>query len=229
MRHCTICLSDSKSEIERLLLLKKPNRRIATQYGTSEAALRRHRKNHVDPMRRTRTRTARVGRSSLLTPEVQQRIVEKIRAGTFDWVAARSAGISPRTFSEWMARGEERDDRTCEPVFAQFAVEVRRAQAEARSEAEIVVRKEAPLAWLRYGPGRDRPGEPGWTDSTEVTNRFPDNGAPAFILVFGQTKTDHRPAIDTTAVRDALESGPAALDRGGDEDGEDDRACPLDR
>lgn len=31
-----------------------------------------------------------------------------------------------------------------------------------------------PLAWLRYGPGRERAGEPGWTESREVTAPEPE-------------------------------------------------------
>src|SRR5262249_19759838 len=43
-----------------------------------------------------------------------------------------------------------------------------------------------PLAWLRMGPGRDRPGEPGWTDAppTEATG---SGGAPLrFTLVISR-------------------------------------------
>ena len=51
-----------------------------------------------------------------------------------------------------------------EKPFRQFRRDVLKAAAQARVRAEVQVRKVSPLAWLRYGPGRDRPGEPGWTE-----------------------------------------------------------------
>jgi hypothetical protein len=33
------------------------------------------------------------------------------------------------------------------------------------------VKRTQPLAWLKSGPGRDRPGEPGWTERHEVVGR----------------------------------------------------------
>jgi len=92
-----------------------------------------------------------------------------IRRGAFDWVAAQAAGISPTTFREWMARGEGRDPERPEmKEYAAFAAQVRQARAIARSKAEITVRQDNPLAWLRYGPGREKTNEPGWTESPQV-------------------------------------------------------------
>jgi hypothetical protein len=226
---CRTCQRPDLAEVEQALLRHEPLRDIARRTGLTKDALARHRKKCLEPFRRTRTRTGPVGRGTLLTPEVQTKIVETIRSGSFDWVAARTAGISPATFKEWLRRGEGKDaNRPYEKLYVQFAIEVRRAQAEARSQAEIKVREDQPLAWLRYGPGRDRgdPDAPGWSDQTEVVNRY-DRQAQAFVLVFNGTKADHR-VVDTDTVGDALQPGPRALDRGRDEEREDDRALPLD-
>jgi hypothetical protein len=101
------------------------------------------------------------GQSALLTlnPELRQQIVESIRGGSFDWVAARANGIPARTFYHWMERGE-----SGEAEFAEFWQAVQTARAESRLAAEQDVKRKEPLAWLMKGPGRDRPGEPGWTD-----------------------------------------------------------------
>jgi hypothetical protein len=105
------------------------------------------------------------GRATLLTPERQQRIVSYIRAGAFDWVAAEANGVDRRTFFEWVQRGDaEHPDREQTDRYAQFAHAVREARAEARLSAEVEVKRGEPLSWLMKGPGRDRPGEPGWTD-----------------------------------------------------------------
>ena len=105
------------------------------------------------------------GRETLLTPDLAQRILSYIRAGAFDWVAAEANGVSRKTFYDWVRRGEGEDlGRPQTPFYAEFAIQVREARAEARYSAEIEVKRGEPLAWLMKGPGRDRPGEPGWTD-----------------------------------------------------------------
>jgi hypothetical protein len=102
------------------------------------------------------------GRTTLLSPEVLAAVVATIEAGAFDWVAAEAAGIGRRTFYDWLRRGEAGEE-----PYAEFLVAVRRARASARGEAERTVRLKNPLAWLRLGPGRERPGEPGWTSSNK--------------------------------------------------------------
>jgi hypothetical protein len=98
------------------------------------------------------------GRRSLLTEQVTAKVVEAIKGGAFDWVAAEAAGIGRRTFYDWLARGERGDRR-----YIEFVVRVRQARAEARIRAESLVRQRDPLSWLRLGPGRERDDEPGWT------------------------------------------------------------------
>lgn len=105
-----------------------------------------------------------MGRRTLLTPERQKSIVAAIRAGAYDWVAAEANGIDRMTFVLWMKRGENERKQP----YVGFMEEVRLARAQARLSAEIEVRKDLPFNWLRYGPGREREGTPGWTESKEV-------------------------------------------------------------
>jgi hypothetical protein len=97
---------------------------------------------------------------SQLTPALQQQILAGIRAGAYPHVAAEARGISRRDFRRWLRRGSGRNAR--EP-FAGFAVEVRSAAAQARLRAEITVLEENARIWLEHGPGREFPGNPGWT------------------------------------------------------------------
>jgi hypothetical protein len=46
-RRCTICTHPERTAIERALLARLPNRRIAAQRGVSEASLRRHFGKHL--------------------------------------------------------------------------------------------------------------------------------------------------------------------------------------
>ena len=73
-------------------------------------------------------------RRSLFNRQVLAALVEAIRADAFDWVAAEAAGIGYRTFYRWLARGE----RGQQP-FAYLLVQVRRARADARINAERLV------------------------------------------------------------------------------------------
>lgn len=122
------------------------------------------------------TRRGRPGKlESILDncPEVYQRMLKLIRAGAFACGAAQAMGIAPETFSRWLSRGRREQDG----IYRQFRQDVLRAQAEARVVAEIQVYRENPLAWLRFGPGRSRPGEPGWTDGQSEVQE-PDGSQP---------------------------------------------------
>ena len=104
-----------------------------------------------------------MARPTVLNEQVYQKLLEALRGGAFDWVAAEAAGIHRSTFYEWMARGEQ-GERT----WAVFAREVLRARAQARWRAEGRVLEQDPLSWLRLGPGRERRGRPGWTEAAKA-------------------------------------------------------------
>ena len=105
-----------------------------------------------------------MARPNLLTPERHKAIVAAIRAGAFDWIAAEANGIDRETFKLWMRTGTRKKR---EPYIS-FVRDVRAARAQARLSAELEVRKDQPFSWLRFGPGREREGEAGWTESSEI-------------------------------------------------------------
>jgi hypothetical protein len=111
--------------------------------------------------------------SPALTDEVFATIVGLIRAGVFDYVAAESAGISERTFREWIARGEGRHPtRPQTPKLRRLADAVRKSRAEARAVAETKVYQDRPESWLRYS-ARSKPGRDGWSDPPEANGKGP--------------------------------------------------------
>jgi hypothetical protein len=113
-------------------------------------------------------RRGRPAGSVSLTPEIRERIVEMIRGGTFDYIAAEAVGISQRTLREWIQRGEgEHPTRPPTRKLRAFATEVRRAKAEARAAAEIRVFRDNAPRWLSY-QGRSKPGREGWTHPPET-------------------------------------------------------------
>lgn len=79
----------------------------------------------------------KVGRPSKLTPEVKKRLLDAIRAGNYYETACTYAGITYRTFRNWMERGEQAKSGE----FFQFFHEVTRAEAEA--EVRLVAQWQA--------------------------------------------------------------------------------------
>lgn len=69
------------------------------------------------------------GRPTKLTPEVQAKICQGLRAGNFRTVAAEWAGVPERVFRDWMHRGKDGKSK----MHADF----RRAVIEAEKAAEI--------------------------------------------------------------------------------------------
>src|SRR5450830_636402 len=136
-----------------------------------------------------------MGRPSLLTPESHKAIVAAIRAGAFDWIAAEANGIDRETFKLWMRTGAQNES---EPYLS-FVRDVRAARAQARLSAEIEVRRDQPFNWLRFGPGREREGEAGWTESTEIKH------SGSVGVLYSQEWT-----FISVAIEAALESFPEA-------------------
>jgi hypothetical protein len=87
-------------------------------------------------------------------------LVTFIRAGGYPLVAAAAAGVPPKVYRSWLRRGETKQAR--EP-FRSFARDVRQAIAQGRLRAELAVFDKDPKFWLKHGPGKEAPGNPGWT------------------------------------------------------------------
>lgn len=52
------------------------------------------------------------------------------------------------------------------------------------------------MAWLRYGPGRDKPGRPGWTETTQQNGQV-EHKVSVVDLIKQASKTDTK-QLDTT-------------------------------
>lgn len=99
-----------------------------------------------------------------LTPEIENQLLQFIRAGGFDWVAAEAAGVPRDLFRQWLEKGR----RTARSPFRRLHLNVMTARAQARLTAEIQTRDKDPRFWLKHGPGRERPDAPGWTNPVKA-------------------------------------------------------------
>lgn len=128
-------------------------------------------------------RTNKLRRLMFDQTELYQRFLATIRVGSFQWVAAEAIRVSHVTLSKWLKRGEAKK----KGLYRQFYLDVMQAQAQARLTTEIQVRKDNPEFWLRNGPGKSRPGKPGWTETTVVEH----GDQPLQINVDGTVQHQH--------------------------------------
>ena len=102
--------------------------------------------------------TQKKGRPCKLSDALIEQVTLAVAKGAYAHIAAEAGGIAPSTFFDWMRKGREGDSR-----FMEFSERVSEARAKARLRAEKLVFESDPKFWLRCGPGRERPGNPGWT------------------------------------------------------------------
>jgi hypothetical protein len=98
------------------------------------------------------------------TELVELKIVSGIRHGAFPYIAAEAAGIPREVFADWMRRGSAKRPS---PRFRRFRDQVREAIATARLAAEMYALKNDPLAWLKFGPGKETTDVPGWSNAVK--------------------------------------------------------------
>lgn len=100
--------------------------------------------------------------------DVYQKILLFIEQGVYDYVAAEAMGITNWTWQNWLRRGEEDWKAGRKTNYVRFFLDVRTAQSRGRLIAELEARRDSVQFWLTRGPGRTRPGRPGWTETITV-------------------------------------------------------------
>jgi transposase len=100
-----------------------------------------------------KTEKAPQGRKTLLTPELQDQIVELIRLGNYAQDAAGACGISEATYYNWLDRGKVEAERLKlsenskpkaeEKPFLEFLEAVEKARREATARNVAVIQKAA--------------------------------------------------------------------------------------
>ena len=89
-------------------------------------------------MAQTKERGPGPGRKTKLTPELQQRFVQAIRAGNWIETSCDFVGIHPDTYYGWMERGQLGGARN--QIYAAFSEAVRHAKATAEIESVARIR-----------------------------------------------------------------------------------------
>lgn len=84
-----------------------------------------------------------MARRTKLTPALQKRITDSIRAGNYAFVAAQQAGIHEATYHAWRARGRKEG----KGIYREFDEAVEMAEAEAEAVAVMYVRRAMGESW----------------------------------------------------------------------------------
>nr|PZN07741.1 MAG: hypothetical protein DIU64_11805 [Caldicoprobacter oshimai] len=117
-----------------------------------------------------------MGRPSKLTPEVQEKICNAIRAGNYYEAACAYAGIDYSTFRRWIIKGEKAKSGK----YYDFCEAVKKAEYEAEMRLVAMWQKHMPDNWQAI--------------ATFLERRFPERWARRLDVkqeVHGQVKIEH--------------------------------------
>jgi len=84
-----------------------------------------------------------MARPSKLTPEIQKKIIEAIKAGNYYEAACAYAGVSYSTLRGWIVKGEKAKSGK----YLKFLEAVRQAEAEAEARIVLQWQKAMPEDW----------------------------------------------------------------------------------
>ncbi len=82
------------------------------------------------------------GRKTKLTPELQDDVVKRIRAGNYIKVACQAVGISHTAYFDWLKKGQEGKS-----PYAEFLDAIKKAESEAHVNYVAIVASHAPKQW----------------------------------------------------------------------------------
>lgn len=89
------------------------------------------------------SRKGKGGRPDKLTPEVEEEIIRRLKEGAYRWVAARMAGVTTKTFLNWLERGAKAEG-TKDRKYRLFLEKVEKTEAEVLHNGSLMMR-----AWAR--------------------------------------------------------------------------------
>lgn len=112
--------------------------------------------------------TNKGGRPTKLTPDIQVKLVQAIKAGNYFNVACEYVGIDYRTFRNWMKKGEESKSGQ----YFQFFHAIKKAEAEAETRMVAIWQNAMKDDWKAAATFLERkyPDRWGRKDKQEVTH-----------------------------------------------------------
>lgn len=140
-----------------------------------------------------------VGRKSVFTDEVADRILQMLRAGNYVDVACSAAGVGRSTFYDWQERGDPEGTDPADQPFREFRERVDKARAEGEARNVALVAKAATrswqaAAWLLERQYPDRWGRPSMRQEKPDGNSDNDDakGSPEDPFAFADELAERR-------------------------------------
>lgn len=88
-----------------------------------------------------------MARPTKLAPEVEERIIKALLAGSHVATAARCAGLSPSTFHRWIERGDPTRTRAADRPYRKFRARVEQTLAEAEVRQLVLIDRAGKTHW----------------------------------------------------------------------------------
>ena len=107
---------------------------------------------------------SKVGRPTKLTPEVQEKICNAIRAGNYYEAACAYAGIGYSTFRAWMIKGEKAKSGK----YREFMEAIKKAEYEAEARLVAQWQKHMPENWQAIATFLERRYPERWGKRVDV-------------------------------------------------------------
>lgn len=85
------------------------------------------------------------GRPSKLDDEAQAKVIKAIKQGAYRWAAARMAGVSTKTFYNWLEKGAQSPTGRCQ--YAKFLQAVEAAEAEVQQRGVLFIQTAGRKDW----------------------------------------------------------------------------------
>lgn len=118
-----------------------------------------------------------MGRVTILTQEVQDRMVEAIRLGNYAPTAAEYAGIATSTHYNWLKQGEKG-----ESPYVEYLEAIKKAEADAEVRNVALIQEAAKKTWTAAAWYLERKHFDKWGRRERIHNELTGaNGAPIEI------------------------------------------------
>jgi hypothetical protein len=154
---CTICSHPQRAKIEAALVQVEPNLRIAARFQVPESVIRRHVAEHFHATLARARDALEITRGDELLEQVKT-----VRAKTWA-VLAKAVADQDHPLTLKALAGLDARLTLLAKLMSEFPEQGTPRIAEARLAEEVAVGNSDPQFWLRCSPGKDRPGQPGWT------------------------------------------------------------------
>jgi len=131
-----------------------------------------------------------MARPSKLTPEIQKKIIEAVKAGNYYEAACAYAGVSYSTLRGWIVKGEKAKSGK----YLKFLEAVRQAEAEAEARIVLQWQKAMPEDWRAAQAFLERRYPERWGKKDIVKHQGDNENPITYTVKFvdGHPDPDHR-------------------------------------